>query len=315
MPDDRWRFVVTEGYSDAAIDALRRVGDVVRPVSTDEAALCAAVADADALLVRTHARVTARVIDAGRRLRVIGRGGVGLDNVDVEHARLRGIPVVYTPAASTDAVADLTVGLLIALVRRIPASQELLRGGRFVEARALPGDRELAEMTLGIVGLGRIGRAVARRCVHGFGMSVVYNDIAPPGELDFAATPMEKDELYAASDAVTLHVPLTDLTRKLISAPALSRFKPGALLINTARGPILDAADVAHALHDGQLGGAAIDVFDDEPPPVDHPLMHAPNALLTPHIASRTQRALAAMNDVVDDVLRVLRGETPRYPA
>ncbi len=307
--------MLAEGYSDAAAEKLSRAAVVVRPKSANEDGLCAAVADADALLVRTHARVTARVIDAGPRLRVIGRGGVGLDNIDVDHARHRGIPVVYTPAASTEAVADLTVGLLIALARRITTGEQWLRSGRFADARLLGGDSELSEMTLGIVGLGRIGRAVARRCVRGFAMRVVYNDIIPVGEPDFPATPMEKDELYAVSDAVSLHVPLTTQTHGLIDRTALARFRRGALLINTARGPVIDAGAVAEALTEGRLGGAAVDVFDEEPPPATHPLLHAPHALLTPHIASRTRRSLAAMNDVVDDVLRVLRGEPPRFPA
>ena len=275
-------------------------------VDPAEATLIEAVRDCDALLVRTSSAVTERVIDAALRLRVIGRGGTGLDNIDVEAARRRGIAVVHTPEASTDAVADLTVGLMLALVRRVMPCDDAVRLGRFDEMRAAYCAAELKDLTLGIVGMGRIGKAVARRCVCGFGMRVLYNDIVDVGPLDFDAHRSEKPELYRQSDVVSLHVPLTDLTRGLIDGGALAGFKKGSYLVNTSRGAVVDLEALAASLEGGWLAGAALDVFEPEPLPPEHPLLAAPNTLLTPHIAARTKRSLDRMNAVVEDVIGVL---------
>lgn len=306
---------MAEPFHEEAVARLRSAGQVTELASCDGAALMDAVGDCDALLVRTGSHVTRSVIERATRLRVIGRGGVGLDHIDLEAARERGIVVVHTPAAATEAVADLTIGLMIDLVRKIGPGDRMLREGRFAEARTECVGRELHELTLGIVGLGRIGKAVARRCRHGFGMTVLYNDIVEMGLLDFVASPCEKEQLYAGADVVSLHVPLTDQTRGLIDEAALSRFKPGSVLINTARGAVVDGVAVAAALTSGLLGGAGLDVFDPEPLPSDHPLLSAPNTILTPHLGARSPGGLARMNDVVEDVLAVLAGKSPRYPA
>ncbi|MFQ5413637.1 MAG: 2-hydroxyacid dehydrogenase, partial [Phycisphaerae bacterium] len=283
--------------------------------ASDRSAWCGALRECDALLVRTSAVVDADVLSGATRLKVIGRGGAGLDNIDLAAASRRGIVVVHTPEAATEAVADLTVGLMIAVIRDIVGGDRAVRAGRFHDARAGPPASELRDLTLGIVGLGRIGRAVARRCRRGFSMRVVYNDIVPPGRLDFDAVALEKRALYARADVVSLHVPLTPSTRRMIDAAALRGFKRSAILINTARGGVVDGDAVAEALRAGALAGAALDVVEPEPLPDGHPLVSAPHVLLTPHIGARTATALAGMNDVVDDVLRVLRGEPPRFPA
>lgn len=315
MADPAPHFVFAEEFEPTTVESARALGRVTLLRACDETTLMEAVGDCDALLVRTRAAVTRAVIHKARRLRVIGRGGVGLENVDVDAARERGITVVYTPAAATDAVADLTVGLMITLLRRIAANDVKIRNGLFAEARESSIGFELAELTLGIVGLGRIGKAVARRCRHGFGMTILYNDILPPGPIDFAATPAEKEQLYGASDVVSLHVPLTQKTQHLIDDTALAQFKDGAILLNTSRGAVIDSDALARALVRGTLGGAGLDVFDPEPLPADHPLMTAPNTLFTPHIGARTHRGLARMNAVIEDVIRVLNGKEPRYPA
>lgn len=307
--------VVAEPFDLAAVEKLRAVGKVIVLKACDEAHLKKAVADCDALLVRTRAAVTRAVIESAARLRVIGRGGVGLENIDVDAARERGIAVVYTPHASTDAVADLAVGMMIALLRNIHGCDAMVRKGHFWEARGGSCSPEMSELTLGIVGMGRIGRAVARRCRNGFGTTVLYNDIVSPGWLDFVATPVTKDQLYAQADVVTLHVPLTESTRNLIDAAALRGFKKGAVLINTSRGGVVNSLALAEALAAGTLAGAALDVFDPEPLPPDHPLLRAPNTVFTPHIGSRSVAGLARMNDVVEDVVRILQGRTPLYPA
>ena len=312
---EKLRILVAERLSEEAMGKLRAVGELVELADCSEEAIAAAVAEASALVVRTASRVTARVIDAAPKLKVIGRAGVGLENIDLDHANRKGIAVVYTPAAATQAVAELTLGLLLAVVRGIPAKDARLRAGAFDELRRQASGRELSGMTLGIVGLGRIGRAVARIGHWGFGMKVVYNDIVEVGWLDTPATPLSKEELYAAADVVSLHVPLTPLTDRLIHDKSLALFKPGSYLVNTARGRVVDSTAVAAALVTGHLAGAAFDVLDLEPPPPDHPLLSAPNCVLSPHAGSRTVAGLAAMNDVVDDVLAVLSGKPPRFPA
>jgi D-3-phosphoglycerate dehydrogenase len=310
-----FRIVTTESFEPAALDRLKAVGVVSRIESVDEAALIHAVVDADALLVRTQTQVTRRVIEAGRQLRVIGRAGSGLDNIDLPAARERGVRVVFTPEASTDAVADLTVGLMIGLLRKIADGDRGVRTGSFTEARRGCVGRELRELTLGIVGMGRIGRAVARRCHLGFGMSVGYNDIREVGVREFPAQSFSKPDLYACADIVSLHVPLTDQTRGMVDANALRHFKKGAALINTARGAIVDSIALAAALSKGLLRGAALDVTDPEPLPPGHPLLAAPNTVFTPHIGARTPSSLARMEDVVEDVIAVLEGRDPRHAA
>lgn len=315
MADTRVSILIAEPFSAQAVERLRAVGSITQLDECDERRLMDAVRDCDALLVRSRAHVTRSVIDSATRLKVIGRGGSGLENIDVDAAQARRITVVYTPAAATEAVADLTVGLMISLVRKVGQANHMVRTGAFLAAREGCVGTELSGLTLGIMGLGRIGRAVARRCGHGFGMTILYNDIVEPGLLDFVATFVEKDELYRTADVTSLHVPLTDKTRHLINEAALAKFKPGSLLINTARGAVVDEAALARALEEGVLAGAALDVFSPEPPRIDSPLMGAPNTLFTAHIGARTHGGLARMNDVVDDVIAVLEGNSPRFPA
>lgn len=315
MAQEVYRIIVAERYGASALDRLRTVGEVVELDRPEPGDLAAHLAAADALLVRTYARVTDEVLAGAPRLRVIGRGGVGLDNIDLPAARRRGVVVVYTPAASTEAVANLTFGLILALVRNIALGDGMVRDGRFAEGWALPPGRELSELTLGIVGMGRIGKAVAR-CGHvGFSMPVIYNDIVDVGALDVPAQAVSKEELYARADVVSLHVPYTDLTRGMIGAAALEQFKPGAWLINTSRGAVVDSTALAERLQCGKLRGAGLDVYEPEPLPPGHPLLSAPRTVFTPHIGARTRSGLGRMDEVVEDVIRVLRGEPPKYPS
>jgi D-3-phosphoglycerate dehydrogenase len=315
MSRPNWKTVFAESYSDQAVERLRALGEVVVLDACDKETLIRAIEDCDALLVRTSSRVTADVLAQAHRLRVIGRGGVGVDNIDLAAARERGITVVHTPGAATDAAADLTIGFIVALVRRFRLVDAMVRTGEFWEARGLPPAAELSELTLGILGMGRIGTEVARRCRTAFGMKIVYNDIRPIAPLDFNAEPRAKDQLYAESDIVSLHVPLTRQTRGLIDSGTLCRFKRGSYLINTARGAVVDSEALADALRNGDLAGAALDVFEPEPLPPNHPLLSATNTLFTAHIGARTGPAQARMNDVVEDVARVLEGKPPLYPA
>ncbi len=306
--------LVAEAFDASAVARLERAGGVRCLAACDETTLLREVPQADALLVRTYARVTRAVIEAGARLKVIGRGGVGLDNIDLRAARERGVAVVYTPAAASDTVAEFTIGLILALERQLLRGDTMVRGGRFLEARGALVGRQLRGLTLGIVGLGRIGRRVGRIARLGLGMRVIYNDIVTIGDLDYDAVPVEKRRVWADSDVVSLHVPLTRLTRRLVNADVLKQFKATATLVNTSRGAVVDGAALAEALTAGTLAGAAVDVFEDEPPPPGHPLLSAPNVLLSPHVAARSDVGLARMNDVVDDVIAVLEGRSPSYP-
>jgi len=241
---------------------------------------------------------------AASSLKVIGQHGVGIDNIDLEAARTRGIVVTHTPGVLTDATADFTLALMLGITRRIREGDELVRDGRFHgwHPTMLCG-LELAGSRLGIVGLGRIGEAVKRRA-EAFGMEVVHHN---------RSSGIPLDELLATSDVVSLHCPLSESTRHLIDAAALARMKSGAFLINTARGPVVDEAALAKALRSREIAGAALDVFEQEP--VVHPeLLQCPNVLLAPHLGSATQAARVRMATMAArDIVSVLRGEAPRF--
>ena len=263
------------------------------------------LADADGLLCLLTERVDAALLDAAPRLKVVANYAVGTDNVDLDACRERGIAVGRTPDVLTDATADLTWALILAAARRIPEAAAAVRAGEwrtFEAARWL--GVGLAGRTLGVIGYGRIGRAVARRA-EGFGMEVL------PARRD--DDPLE---VIARSDVITLHAPLTDETRGLVGHEALARVKPGALLVNTSRGGLVDPEALAAALRDGRLAGAALDVTDPEPLPADHPLLDAPNLLVVPHIGSATVEARSAMTErAVANLEAGLAGEPLPFPA
>jgi glyoxylate reductase len=304
------RVFVTRRLPFEALDRLRAVHDVDEwpgdmPPSPPE--LRAAVADADGLLSLLTDRVGAAVLDAAPRLRAIANMAVGTDNIDVAAAAARGIPVGNTPDVLTDATADLAFALLLALARRIVPGAAAVRAGEWrtwEPARNLGAD--LAGATLGIVGWGRIGRAVARRA-EGFGMKVIHSS---------RSSGVALEEVLEASDFVSLHVPLTDETRHLIDAGALALMRPTALLVNTARGGVVDQDALREALHAGTIAGAALDVTDPEPLPPDHPLLDAPNLLVVPHVGSATVHTRAKMAAMaVDNLLAALDGRPMPHPA
>ena len=305
-----WTILVSETLSDSALEYLQRHGNVIR-CGPDDAG--EHIGRADALVVRTYTQVDEALLAAGDKLKVVGRAGVALENIDVVAARARGIEVVHTPAANTLAVVDYTVRQIIELNRRFWPMFSPMSPEEFHAARKQTFGRFLAEATLGIIGAGRIGSRVGRAAA-GLGMKVLYNDIIPI-ELDYPAEAVDKPTLYRRSDIVTLHVPLTDQTRHMINTETLSQFKLGAQLINSARGPCVDSHALADALRTDRLSGAAIDCHDPEPPPPDYPLFGLDNVILTPHIAARVPAAMDAMSNVVYDVIAVLEGERPRYPA
>ncbi len=269
------------------------------PTPLPRAELLARAAAAEGLLTLLGDRVDAELLAAAARLRAISNYAVGFDNVDLQVATARGIPVGNTPGVLTESTADLAVALMLALMRRLAEGEAAVRRGEWVawDPTFLLG-RDLHRSTVAIVGPGRIGRAVARR-VEGFGGRVVM-----VGRGD----PLERS--LAEADVVSLHTPLTDETRGLIDEDVLRAMKPSAYLVNTARGAVIDSAALERALREGWIAGAALDVTDPEPLPPDAPLLTAPNLLVVPHIASATHATREAMADMaVDNLLAALAGE------
>ena len=289
---------------------LRRHGSV--RVATAETAR-EAIADADALVVRTYTIVGEELLSRAPRLKVVGRAGVALDNIDIAACRKRGVEVVHTPEANTLAVVDYTIRMIVEMNRRFWPMTGHMTDDEFHAARQQAFGRFLAHLTLGIVGCGRIGSRVGRAAAA-LGMKVLYNDILDI-KVDYPAEAVDKAALYADSDIVTLHVPLTALTRRMINSRTLSQFKTGAQFINAARGQCVDYRALAEAIRTGRISAAVIDCHDPEPPPPDYPLWRLPNVILTPHIAARVPAAMEAMCDVVYDVIAVLEGRAPKFPA
>ena len=304
--------VVSEPMDDPSLAFLDEHG-IVRRVSQQE--LSEAIVDADALVVRTYTIVDEALLARARRLKVVKRASMALENIDVAACRRRGVEVVHTPEANTFAVVDYTIGMIVQLNRRFWPMTEALAPEQFHAVRKRTFGRFLCRATLGIVGAGRIGSRVGRAAV-GLGMSVIYNDVLDI-QLDYPAEAVDKPTLFANSDVVTIHVPLTDLTRHMIDSRSLALFKSGAQFINAARGQCVDYHALAEAIRGGRIAAAAIDCHDPEPPPADYPLfaLDPERVILTPHIAARVPEASARMCAVVEDVVAVLEGRQPQFPA
>ena len=295
------RCFVTRTLPFPALDRLRDEHEVTvwdGPLPPSPADLRAAATPAEGLLCLLTDRVDTALLDAAPRLRVVSNYAVGADNVDVAACAARGIGVGVTPDVLTDATADLAIALMLSLVRRLPEAAAAVRDGgwRTWEPAGWLG-LELRGARLAVVGPGRIGRAVGERAAA-FGMDVVL-----------AGRDAPLADVVAAADVVSLHLPLTPATRGLVDAALLARMKPSAVLVNTARGGLVDTAALRSALAGGAIAGAALDVTDPEPLPADHPLLAAPNLLVVPHIGSATHAARARMADLaVDNLLAGLAG-------
>jgi glyoxylate reductase len=293
------RVFVTRKLPGGAVDRLRQAHEVdlwPDPDPPPRPELLEHSAEADALLTILTERIDAELLDAAPNLKAIANYAVGTDNIDVEAATARGIPVGNTPDVLTETTAELAFGLMLAVARRLVEADAYVRAGRWGEwSPDLLLGRDLHGATLGIVGFGRIGKAVARRA-EGFAMTVLHG--------------VPLNDLLERSDFVSLHAPLTPDTRGLIGAAELERMKPTAILINTARGPMVDLDALAAALENGAIAGAGLDVTNPEPLPADHPLLAAPNLVVAPHIGSASHRTREAMADMaVDNLLAALAGE------
>ncbi|WP_131104525.1 NAD(P)-dependent oxidoreductase [Ornithinimicrobium sufpigmenti] len=309
--------VLSEPIAEAGLCILRAAGRVHIAHETDPGRLLPHLAGASALVVRSSP-VPAALLHKTPGLRVVGRHGAGLDNIDLVAARRQGVAVVHTPAANAASVAEFVLLAALALGRRLLPARDALARGALHDRGSLPGavvgaglvGSMLSGRTVGLVGLGAIGQRVAH-LAHGVGASVIATDPAlthPPEHVELADLAM----VLSRSDVLSLHVPLVPATTRLIDAAALARLPRGALLVNTARGGVVDSPAVLAALDSGALGGYAVDVYDLEPPERDDPLLHHPRVLASPHMAAMTVDGLDAMaRSVADGVTAVLTGRVP----
>ena len=308
--------LVTEPIADVGLELLRGCCEVRTPWAEGRPYTDEDLKDSSAIIVRL-VRVTESLLSKAADLKVVGRHGVGLDTVDLEAATLRGIPVVYTPDVNANAVAEHAIHLMLSLARHTLEADRAVR-------QSLPNIRdsltgiELRHKTLGVVGLGAIGLRVADIGYKGFEMRTLGYDpfIAPPPSHDFVKRVESLRELLQQADIVTLHVPLTPQTRHIINSESLGWMKSSGLLVNTCRGAVIDTASLAVALNGGRLAGAALDVFEAEPLPPDHPLQSAPRVVFSPHVAGSTIEARDMMAQLVArQVVQVLNGERPDFLA
>ncbi len=307
FPQVLHRVLVTDKVSEDGLALLRAEPEfevlVKTELAKDVAGLKAALAEADALVVRSGTQVTAEILEGQERLKAIARAGVGVDNIDVPAATRNGVVVMNTPGGNTIATAEHTMALMLALSRNVAIANESLKAGKW-ERSKLAG-RQLEGKTLGIIGMGRVGQAVAQRSI-GFEMQVIGYDpfLTAERAVELGVERVaDLDELWGRCDYITLHTPMTEETKNLISAATIAKMKSGVRIINCARGGLINPTDLKEALDSGHVAGAAIDVFDPEPPPADHPLVNHPKVLVTPHLGASTQEAQVA---VAEEAARLL---------
>ncbi len=275
-----------------------------------EADLIDLCADADAVITQ-FARVNAKVIDSMTRARAIVRYGIGVDNVDLDAARARHIPVCNVPDYCIDEVADHTLAFILATTRQVVPHTLHLRAGKWGLVGPLTGMKALRDLTVGVVGFGRIGREVVKRLVAFKCAVLVFDPLVPATEvIKLGARMASLDDVLKAADVLTLHCPSTPQTRKLMNRDTFAKLKPGAIFINIGRGDLVDTPALTAALQSGQLGAAALDVFDPEPIPADHPILKMPNVILAPHIASASPTAVKKLRETAARLaLKAVRGE------
>lgn len=310
----RYRVLIADPLEDVGINLFKGIADVDVRTKLSEDNLCQIVGDYDALIVRSGTKVTRKVIEHGLKLKVIGRAGVGVDNIEVDAATERGIFVVNAPSAITTATAEHTFALLLSLMRKIPQALISLREGKWERTKFI--GSQLQGKTIGIVGLGRIGTQVARYA-KAFGMRVIGCDpfISEERARQLGIELKELEELLREADIITLHVPLTRETRKMIDERAISLMKEGAILVNASRGGVVDEEALYKALVSGKLAGAALDVFEQEPPKegsTSFNLLQLDNVVATPHLGASAKEAQEeAALEIAKQVIAVLKGEFP----
>lgn len=306
------KILVTDGLDSDGIAILKKSAEVVEMNGIDPEDLLKQVVDFDALIVRGRTKVTPAVFEAAKKLKVVGRAGVGVDNIDLAAAKAHGVAVVNSPVATTTAVAELTMALMLNAVREISRADSSMKAGKWLK-KEFEGV-ELSGKTLGIIGFGRIGAAVAKRSTA-FDMAVLGFDPMVPAEeiVKRGGKPVSMDDLLIQSDFITMHLPLTDETKGLINADAFAKMKKGIYLICAARGGVIDEAALLEALKSGKVAGAALDVFVTEPPGLTDLVTH-PKLVCTPHLGAQTVEAQQrASKDIAEEVVAALNGLSLRW--
>lgn len=307
-----WKVLLTDGLEENGKTILRKSTEVVENPTINADELLQVVGEYDALIVRGRTKVTAAVLAAGKKLKVVGRAGVGVDNIDLVAAKEHKITVVNSPMATSVAVAELTLGLMLSVVREIARADAGLKAGKWLK-KELEGI-ELFGKTLGVIGFGRIGANVGQRA-KAFDMKVLgYDPLIPAAEIKArGGEPVSLDELLTQSDMITMHLPLTPDTKGMLNEAAFAKMKKGVYIICAARGGVIDEAALLAALNSGQVAGAALDVFATEPPGLTELASH-PKVVETPHIGAQTVEAQTrAANDISEEVLAVLEGKPLRW--
>jgi D-3-phosphoglycerate dehydrogenase len=288
--------------------------DLIYAQSLEESSLLNQVADVDAIIIRANGAVTRKLIEAAKQLKVIGRHGVGIDAIDLEAAREKGVRVVFTPTANTESVAEHFVALALILSKKVRLADLALRAGNWNARYELIGT-ELYGKTLGVLGFGRIGQQTAKICHNGFQMKILYYDVTsyPQMENDIGATRVNPEAIFSDSDFISVNLPLIPATAHFINSKFLRLMKSTAFLINMARGPVWNESDIVEALKNGQIAGAGSDVFETEPVSPDNQLLKLDNFVGTPHMSAHTKEGMMRMSMVAKDVLAVLKGQEPEF--
>jgi D-3-phosphoglycerate dehydrogenase len=307
-----WKVLITDGLSDNGIAILSSAAQVdnMPDIPADE--LLKVAGKYDAMIVRGRTKVTPAVFDAASKLKVVGRAGVGVDNIDLTAARSHGVTVVNAPKSTSLAVAELTMGMMFALARMLPKADATMKQGQWIK-KQLEGI-ELNGKTLGIVGMGNIGSALAQRAA-GLGMKIIgYDSLVSPNDIKKrGAEPVSLADLYARSDFISFHLPLTPESKAMVNGQAFAQMKRGVRIVDAARGGIIDETALLAALETGQVAAAALDVYSTEPPGLTALVAH-PNVVATPHIGAQTEEAQdRAAEDIASEVLTALRGEPLRW--
>jgi len=311
----KFAILLYEDMHEAGKDLLREKAEIFFARSFEEASLIKEVREVDGIIIRANGKVSRILMDSAPKLKVIGRHGVGVENIDLEAATEKGIWVVNTPDANDTSVAEHFFGLALMLSKMLKKADIALHEGRF-EARYQYIGRELHGKTLGILGFGKIGRAIGRIGHKGFDMKILYYDAIRYEEVEkeIKAVKASLEEVLSQSDYISINLPMLPETKALLKEREFGLMKPSAYIINLARGPIWDEKSLYSVLKEGRIAGAASDVYEVEPATKDHPLLQLENFIGTPHMAAHTDEALKRMSMVAEDVIRVLEGATPLHP-
>jgi D-3-phosphoglycerate dehydrogenase / 2-oxoglutarate reductase len=313
----RFKVLLFQSIHAAGTKILQGKCDLVYAQSFKEEDLVRQAKDANALILVRHGDATRKVIEGAPGLKVIGKHGIGLDKIDMIAARERGVAVVYTPGSNTVSVSEQFVTLALMLSKKIKLGELSIRGGQW---KTNPFDFlgiEVSGKTLGVMGFGKIGQQTARICHKGFDMPVLFHDVVDNPEVrkELDAKRVDVKQIFSQSDFVSINLPLIPQTRGLINADLIRLMKPTAYLINMARGPIWKEADVVRALKENWIAGAGADVFEEEPSPSDNPLYQFKNFVGTPHMGAHTEEAMERSSMVARDIIAVLEGRKPQFPA